>query len=726
LSSQTTPDQKPHGNVPNEEVFSVSFRRATLWRLGIGGGFILSFMLLDRTTVYFQMWQGISTWYPPVGLALALLIGIDLSYAPLVLVAGAISSVVNYHLSPFSLSFWLTNATVGIGYSAAAYVLRRVLRVDIAFRTLRDVNWFVAVALASSFCVGAAGSAAFVWGKSLQWDDYYPAVLNWWVGDAVAIVCLTPFLLVHVAPWLCRRIAAGDAVAGSSRLASAAELGHNSLAARNFETAGQAGGILLSLWIVFEWNPVKGYGLFYLFFLPILWIAVRRGLRGVTVAVALLSCGAMLMLRLNGADPRQLTQFQILMLIVSLTGLSVGTVISERGRAEGEAREGAARLEALVGSIDELVFEFDGEGVYKNVWATNNALLVRLKEELIGRRASEFISEDVVLPLVEIFRRVLNTKQSESLEYSVPIGTENRWFLARITAIPAYRGQPKTVCMTARDITERKRAEEELRNAKESAEAASLAKSQFLANMSHEIRTPMNGIIGMTELALDTDLNADQREYLEMVKISADSLLTLLNDILDFSKIEAGKMDLEPIEFGFEPNLRETLKLVRFRARQKGLEFSWHVGSRVPPIVIGDPARLRQVLINLTGNAIKFTQRGGITVEVDTEESDAAEPNAQHVELHFQVRDTGIGIPTEKQAVIFDAFTQADSSTTRKFGGTGLGLAISTSLVKLMGGRIWVESAPGNGSTFHFTAGFELPVVENVGAKQPRQSESVR
>ena len=158
----------------------------------------------------------------------------------------------------------------------------------------------------------------------------------------------------------------------------------------------------------------------------------------------------------------------------------------------------------------------------------------------------------------------------------------------------------------------------------------------------------------------------------------------------------------------------------------KGLEFSWHVGSRVPPIVIGDPARLRQVLINLTGNAIKFTQRGGVTVEVDAGEPNTAEPNAQQVELHFQVRDTGIGIPNEKQAVIFDAFTQADSSTTRRYGGTGLGLAISTSLVKLMGGRIWVESAPGKGSTFHFTARFELPVAENVGVKQLRQSESVR
>jgi PAS domain S-box-containing protein len=697
--------------------WSPSSRQWLLWRVGIGTGFVVLYVLLDRSAVFFQMWEGISAWYPPAGLALALLVGVDISYAPLLLVAGMAAAYVNYPLSPLSLDFWLINSIVAAGYSSAAYVLRRVLRVDTAFRSLRDVNWFVAAALAFSFFVAASGSAVFLWTHSLRWSDYPKAVLNWWVGDAVALICLAPFLLIHVTPWLRRRVGLRNDSAESER-----PFGTSSLARRShFESCAQAASILLSLWIVFGWKLVKSDALFYLFFLPILWIAVRRGLSGVTFAVVLLNSGAMIMLRLNAADPHRLTLLQILMLIVSLTGLSVGTVISERQKAEQESREGEARLQALVRSIDELVFEFDSDCKYKNIWTNDESLLVRPKRELIGQPVTAFLPEEITQPFPPLFRRVLRSGQGESVEYCIPYASGVRWFLGRVSAIPAPAGSAKIICMTARDITDRKRAEEELRGAKDAAEAASRAKSEFVANMSHEIRTPMNGIIGMTELALDTELSPEQREYLELVKISADSLLTLLNDILDFSKIEAGKMELDPFEFAVRENLDETLKLMRFRAKQKGLEFAWHVGPDVPQILIGDPARLRQVLINLVGNAIKFTELGGIDVNVESGKRDA-----QSTELTFRVRDSGIGIPPEKQALIFEAFTQADSSTTRKFGGTGLGLAISTSLIRLMGGNLSVESQPGMGSTFSFTAKFGCVAAEMMDATRPSHSESVR
>jgi len=300
-------------------------------------------------------------------------------------------------------------------------------------------------------------------------------------------------------------------------------------------------------------------------------------------------------------------------------------------------------------------------------------------------------------------RAAAETHVSQRFEHRMISASGDVLWLRTSVRLVEGDGKSKELVGVMTDITERKRAQD-------AAENASRAKSEFLASMSHEIRTPMNGVIGMTELVLDTDLTFEQRDYLTTAKISAESLLTIINDILDFSKIEAGKFDLDPVCFDLTESIEEAMRMLAFRAHEKNLELLCDIKRDIPRYVVGDSARLRQIILNLVGNAIKFTEHGQVELEVAFDARDGEE-----LRLHFMVRDTGIGVPAEKQKLIFEAFSQADSSTTRRFGGTGLGLTISSRLVEAMHGKIWVESEPGKGSNFHFTLRFgkacDVPVA---------------
>jgi PAS domain S-box-containing protein len=409
--------------------------------------------------------------------------------------------------------------------------------------------------------------------------------------------------------------------------------------------------------------------------------------------------------------------------LAALVFAALGWVIVLRQRVSSQdavIRLRAEREGALQRQYDEL---FEEAGDFIGTWDASGAItsLNRAAERLLGRLRQDVIGRHLAELAVPAQRRLAHDMAERSLRaharltFELDVDTaDGRPATIELSTRPMlHSGQDRWVQAIGRDITLRKQGELALQHARDAAETASRAKSEFVANMSHEIRTPMNGIIGLAELLVRTDLDPDQREYIRLLRQSGDSLLRIVNDVLDFSKIEAGRLELVRESFDLRTRVADSARTLDVQAAAKGLHIVTAVADDVPAHVAGDALRLHQVLVNLLGNAIKFSSAGEISIHVGLAEPS---PTPGACTLQFSVRDAGIGIAPDKQAVIFDAFTQADASTTRRYGGTGLGLAISASLVRMMGGRIWVESAEGAGSTFHFTAVLACVPVDLVAA----------
>jgi len=388
--------------------------------------------------------------------------------------------------------------------------------------------------------------------------------------------------------------------------------------------------------------------------------------------------------------------------ILSVSG--VARDVTSIYKAELELKESERQQSLILNAIPDLMFTHDKKGVFLEYQFSGPNDFFMTPENFIGKKINDVFPDPLNIKLTESLSEAYATGEVQTVEYRMEVHKEIKFYEARFVKLADDR-----VLNMARDITAQKKLEEGLRESKEAAEAATEAKSNFLATMSHEIRTPMNGVIGMTSLLADTALDEEQKDYVDTIKASGDTLLRVINDILDFSRIESGKISLEDHVFGLKKMIEESMGLVSYEAEKKEVGLSLIVENDVPEIVLTDRARLRQILLNLLSNAVKFTDAGFVHIKVSIEDN-----KKNTATLKFAIKDTGIGIPSKKLRGLFAEFTQADSSHSRKYGGTGLGLAICKNLVTLLKGQIWVESKWKEGSTFFFT----IKVKKVIGANK--------
>ncbi|HYH00914.1 MAG TPA: response regulator, partial [Terriglobales bacterium] len=635
------------------------------------------------------------------GIALALMILLGPNVWPGIAAASFITSLLHgesWHYAAGAAAANVLESLIG------TYLLRlKGFRSSIS--TLEDVLRFVTLGAVISPAVAASAWTAYEHLLGLWAHDPIRSWTVWFASDSVVILMITPVILTgrHVA----KRWEALKTV-------------------RSVEALTGILGVLAVTLVAFSVPYERGlsFSLSYLIFPFITWVALRLSPFWTSTAT-LIASGLAIFETLNGRGPfigpvygHALIWLNCFIAVLSITGLVLAASVAEQKKLQDQLRANEEDLDETQELAHMGNWTLD-LATRKVTWSNSICKLVGIDPAEAGPDMQSVFRVMHPEDIPEVRSRVehlLRTGERVSVAYRiVRADGEVRVFHTRGKLVRDERGIAVRAIGSTQDVTRERRESDELQKAKLAAESANRAKSEFLANMSHEIRTPLNGVIGMTELALDTDLTPEQREYLTIARSSADALLAVIDDILDFSKIEAGKLVLDPHPFSLDSCLADSIKILARKAHEKGLELAYEIEPDIDEYLVGDPVRLRQILVNLTSNAIKFTERGEVVIKVE-----ALRRRAGSTVLHFSVRDTGIGIPQDKLNVIFDVFSQADPSTTRQYGGTGLGLAITSQLVKLMNGSIHVNSEVSVGSTFHFTIEFGTCPKDQLEPQPPR------
>ncbi len=626
--------------------------------------------------------------WPPAGVGMAIVYLYGLRYLPAIAVAA-------FMVEFMQESIWIHSLCVALAYSmsiaAVTMILKNGAKMDSALERVLDVGTFLVVAVMfGSMISSTLTTLSLCANNSELWSEFQRIWTVRWFGDGLGIAVFGSAILVWFSP---------SRINWNNRQAAEVFIWLSAI-------------IFLSLVTFRNWAPADTlrYPLEFAIFPILAWAGLRFGQRGATVGILIIAIMALWELRdvigpeairIHSQPPLYLWVF---IGVLTFTGLFMASILSEFKNREAIILGNERRLQGFLDALPDTAFVITASGRYVEVFASRESYFYNRVDEYRGRSFHEVWSKETAVSFLEIVNKTILFGKLNVFQYHLLLDGRKRWFEGRLAPFKLDKGEEPKVIWMAYDITKRRFTERALKLAKMAADKANTAKGEFLAMMSHEIRTPMNAIIGFSDLLDQSDMQSDQREYVKIIKRSGNALLELINNVLDYSKIESRGVEIQVMPFNLENTVIEALELILVKAREKEIGLNFNIDDNSGGEFLGDSYRIRQIIINLVNNAVKFTDRGKVGVAIKTKSLES-----DKWEIHFAIQDTGIGISPEEAALLFKPFSQVDSTTTRKYGGTGLGLVICQRLTEKMGGKIWMESEPGQGSTFHFTVKVRVP-----------------